>query len=506
MSFPEGMNHTVDMDRPIGQDGQVQRGDEHQERLAGRDPAHGLDGAPGLAADLLRLIVPQPCPVPLIRLGGDSDGAYLVPDDLAGIAACFSPGVNNFKNFEDALVHDYGIKTHMCDYSSDIDKLKTPLIPGMQTFDKKWLGFEKNPTTISLPDWVGEYASDPGLDLMLQMDIEGAEYRNIPIMPDYIMKRFRIIVIEVHALRRLQDPHECRQKLAPLLRKLAKHHVCVHAHPNNCSGEFIEPETGMNVPLVLELTYLRRDRFQGDPAQWYGPQLPHPLDIARNSGSIAPLQLNCKWLASGEKSHASQLKELQDALDFSQHQQRRQARQTRRQTAATMATMRAAIANLYATLAAVPDCQSVAADVQVLRTSSAELAFGKPFILSSSYDHFPVDGTIASSGQFFFHTDFEPYPSITIDLQEPHQLDFLVITNRMDCHQARASSLAWICHDTPAFNRDDCLPVCVQDVFLEPNGGPSVTPLFGKKGRYFTILSCIKTALHFSRIEIFSAS
>lgn len=38
---------------------------------------------------------PKPSPVPLVRIGGDWDGAYLVPDDLAGVAACFSPGVNN---------------------------------------------------------------------------------------------------------------------------------------------------------------------------------------------------------------------------------------------------------------------------------------------------------------------------------------------------------------------------------------------------------------------------
>jgi hypothetical protein len=30
---------------------------------------------------------------PLIRVGAHGDGGYLVPDDLDGIAACFSPGV-----------------------------------------------------------------------------------------------------------------------------------------------------------------------------------------------------------------------------------------------------------------------------------------------------------------------------------------------------------------------------------------------------------------------------
>ena len=29
----------------------------------------------------------------LIRIGADSDGGYLIPDDLQGISICFSPGV-----------------------------------------------------------------------------------------------------------------------------------------------------------------------------------------------------------------------------------------------------------------------------------------------------------------------------------------------------------------------------------------------------------------------------
>ena len=36
----------------------------------------------------------------LIRLGSGRDGGYLVPDDLAGIAACFSPGVADSSSLE----------------------------------------------------------------------------------------------------------------------------------------------------------------------------------------------------------------------------------------------------------------------------------------------------------------------------------------------------------------------------------------------------------------------
>jgi hypothetical protein len=148
---------------------------------------------------------PKPCPVPLIRVGGDKDGAYLLPDDLQGIKACFSPGVNNFKNFEDELLEKFGIISHMCDFSSDVEKFKTPLQPG-QTFKKKWLDVDDKKDSISLNEWVTELEPDSNQDLLLQMDIEGAEYRNILNTSESILQRFRIIVIELHGLGFVNDP------------------------------------------------------------------------------------------------------------------------------------------------------------------------------------------------------------------------------------------------------------------------------------------------------------
>ena len=43
-------------------------------------------------AKALRPVITQH---PLIRIGSEFDGGYLVPDDLDGVSACFSPGVND---------------------------------------------------------------------------------------------------------------------------------------------------------------------------------------------------------------------------------------------------------------------------------------------------------------------------------------------------------------------------------------------------------------------------
>jgi hypothetical protein len=55
----------------------------------------------------------------LIRIGAAYDGGYLVPDDLKNISACFSPGVAGYATFEEALLADFGIESHLADYSVD---------------------------------------------------------------------------------------------------------------------------------------------------------------------------------------------------------------------------------------------------------------------------------------------------------------------------------------------------------------------------------------------------
>lgn len=49
---------------------------------------------------LLNKLRPISCGNELIRLGPEGDGGYLVPDDLAEIKACFSPGVDRISGFE----------------------------------------------------------------------------------------------------------------------------------------------------------------------------------------------------------------------------------------------------------------------------------------------------------------------------------------------------------------------------------------------------------------------
>lgn len=202
----------------------------------------------------------------LIRIGGNNDGGYLVPDDLSGVEICFSPGVCATADFENDLVKR-GVKCFLADYSVHAPPVESPLFD----FEKKHLGTIINHKFMTLEDWVNRKAPDKK-DFIMQMDIEGAEYSVISQCPDEILSRFRILVIEFHGLGALLNK-EGFELINLTFSKLIKKFDIVHIHPNNCCG--VIRYKNLQIPPVMEFTFLRRDRvLHGTPAC----NFPHPYD------------------------------------------------------------------------------------------------------------------------------------------------------------------------------------------------------------------------------------
>jgi len=217
-------------------------------------------------AEFFELIHPVDTDKGLLRVGGEADGGYLLPDDFEGIAACFSPGVANSSSFEAAMANR-GIPSFMADYSVEGPAEDNPLF----RFDKKFLGPRDSGHFMTLESWVAQYV--PGhSDLILQMDIEGAEYGVIMDTSPETLRRFRIMAIEFHGLHALCDKWGF-ELIHLSFMKLLKDFEVVHIHPNNCAKPVrLGP---YEIPPVLEMTLLRRDRigFKSPAAQF-----PHPLD------------------------------------------------------------------------------------------------------------------------------------------------------------------------------------------------------------------------------------
>ena len=222
----------------------------------------------GNCAETLAHLRPHETEHALIRLGGDSDGGYLVPDDLDGIAACFSPGVDKVATFEKDCI-ERGMRTFQIDASVE----HSPLVHPNNKFERKYLGIETFESTITLDDWVNTSVQSDG-DLILQMDIEGHEWLTLAHVSDVVLSRFRIIVLELHFLPLLM--HRAGDVLiSPVIQRLKRKFKVVHLHVNNAHASI--PGRGIEIPPYVEVTLLRRDRFtRAMPLE--SNQLPHALD------------------------------------------------------------------------------------------------------------------------------------------------------------------------------------------------------------------------------------
>ena len=102
--------------------------------------------------ELISGLRPHDVGLELIRVGGGHDGGYLVPDDLEGISACFSPGVDTTSSFEEELLQR-GIPSLLADASVD----GPPPSLADARFLKKFLSAVSTDTTITLDDWVDDH-------------------------------------------------------------------------------------------------------------------------------------------------------------------------------------------------------------------------------------------------------------------------------------------------------------------------------------------------------------
>jgi len=252
-------------------------------RLAGGLGMHAAPRTPlSSLQDLLRALRPLDPGIELVRIGPDGDGGYLVPDDLEGITCAFSPGVSTESGFEAELA-DRGMQVFLADYS-----VAGPAVPHPRfVFDKRFVGCLTDERYMTLDDWHAAKLGGGNTELLLQMDIEGAEYETLLATSPGLLGKFRIMVIEFHWLPQLwNEPFFA--VAARAFHKLLATHAVVHIHPNNCCGSV--KSAGLEIPRIAEFTLLRRDRLR---ATNYRTTFPHPLD--RPNVRKPPLDLPACW-------------------------------------------------------------------------------------------------------------------------------------------------------------------------------------------------------------------
>jgi len=223
-----------------------------------------------LISRVLDRLQPYDIGFPLLRVGPAGDGGYLLPDiDLSRLQAAFSPGVASECGFERELSERFNVPAIMVDGS-----VEAPVnLPHDAIFEKVWLGRKTSVNSIGLKDLVVKYVGNDNRKLLLQMDIEGAEYKIIPFVSMKTVKRFEIIVIELHYLHRMSYLVKFLTEFFPTIMKLTSSHQVIHVHANNCCGQVTFGSRSS--PEVIEVTLLRRDLFTEIGIK---ANLPHSLD------------------------------------------------------------------------------------------------------------------------------------------------------------------------------------------------------------------------------------
>lgn len=206
---------------------------------------------------IANFLKPKNCGIELVMIGDGRDGTYVIPNDLVGVVKCFSPGVGPSSQFEEAIYDLYGIKSYMIDAS-------VPCVPSNRddfyVFEKKYLGATTYENFIDINTWVKKYvAEESNEDLLLQMDIEGAEFSALLSCPQDVLSRFRIIALEIHFLDAL-NLEFFASIIEQTLRKLEANFQVVYAHANNCCG-FVKVGS-YSLPRVIEVTLIRKDRMR----------------------------------------------------------------------------------------------------------------------------------------------------------------------------------------------------------------------------------------------------
>jgi FkbM family methyltransferase len=236
-------------------------------------------------------LAPQPSPYPLIRIGGNSDGGYLVPDDLDGVVACFSPGVAESADFELDLAK-HGVKSFMADFSVD----RAPFEHELFDFEKLFVAtYNEEGKFVRLDDWISAKVHDSG-DLILQMDIEGNEWSVLADMSVDTLSRFRLIVLELHGLDTLITSPTGISIFETVVKKLTSQFTVVHLHANNCCGQL--DYKGVKIPRVLEVSLIRNNRYDSN-LRTHPPVIPNPLD-APNAAGKQEIMLSKDWLSKTE--------------------------------------------------------------------------------------------------------------------------------------------------------------------------------------------------------------
>lgn len=218
----------------------------------------------------------------LVRVGGDSDGGYVMAEDF-GVDAAISIGVGKDVSWDQEIAQR-GIPVVMFDPTIR----RAPMRIAGARFVRVGLGPKQGSGAYkSLPELL-QLASLPSAnEFLLKVDVEGDEWGAFAEIAPHELNRFRQIVVELHGLKALRSEREAAIVLQALT-ALCENHIPIHIHANNYD-ELVRFNSNW-FPNAIEVTLIRRDRLpEARLASTIRTDLDRPCDPRVSEISLAAL-------------------------------------------------------------------------------------------------------------------------------------------------------------------------------------------------------------------------
>lgn len=218
----------------------------------------------------------------LTRIGREEDGGYVLLDDFNSSMRAYSFGVADDVSWEKELVE----RTGMYAFLYDPTIANVPEEHAQFTWSQKGIGGMDNPgdKIYSMRTLLEENGDLGNKNLILKMDVEGAEWEFIKNTDTDIIDNFRQIVFELHNMLDVKKNDE----IVSCLSKLKQTHETVWVHGNNCTR--IESADGLIMPNCLEILFLNKKYYQFEKCKYH-----YSIDLDRaNKPDVEDIALE-KW-------------------------------------------------------------------------------------------------------------------------------------------------------------------------------------------------------------------
>lgn len=184
------------------------------------------------------------------RIGKENDGGYVMLDDFASKdKIAYSFGISDDVSWDKDMVKR-GFSVFQYDHT--IDAL--PENNNSFFFNKKGVAdsYEKKDDLEPLENFIKANGHVEKKNMILKMDVEGAEWGAIDITPMSVLNQFSQVVMELHDLLDVNK----QKRVIKVLKKLTNGFIVAHIHANNFSD--VVCIDGIPYPDALEVLLLNK--------------------------------------------------------------------------------------------------------------------------------------------------------------------------------------------------------------------------------------------------------